>query len=261
MKIGIEFEFIPKERSVVHFIESLPYKGLTKVEGLKDMYIGRDKEYYPEVHEICFVCDHTQIKQVSNFINKIPGEKSSNTLFIGTHVHYFDEELYQKFIPSHRTDVKIWNTIIKKISKTNIINKEEELSRLIRSHHLWGQTNIKTGFGIDSVLRKNDLRRLEYREKQRLPKYCITNKSEKTEAGKPNSVEIRCFPNELLISHPDLFEHTVLQLHKKISAINKQEQNGGKIDLSQYRKLCKHYSLMQKARRERQVALLTNISF
>ena len=40
MKIGIEFEFIPKERSVVHFRESLPYKGLTKVEGLKDMYIG-----------------------------------------------------------------------------------------------------------------------------------------------------------------------------------------------------------------------------
>jgi len=206
MKIGIEIELHSNNFTYFDIAaeEWLNFETFKPKDGLMVMM---SKEYYESTIEYNFEA-HTYsplyIKKVISFINKqIDKYKLSITnkwpWYVWMHIHIFDLKYRKDW-----TDLLLQTTMNYLDEHLDNIHKSS-FERLIRSHQLWRNYMYNEWDEYLNVLYDYDIPMWYPDYNQDNKKYnpvIISNRSNK---GKPRSIEIRLLPNEILLDNSIIY--------------------------------------------------------
>lgn len=178
------------------------------------MRIG-DTEYYSDISEYTYNVKSLKylknaIEDISQFPDALKYGTTKGGNFVGTHVHFFDKELYKAIKAMHNTyllDMMIYillSEYVKDMHKT-------ELHRFVYGYHFLSHIEKNICELTDILLRNEDrdadedIDEDEERRKKFFPyfalnkdRYRIANPSPATRKGKKRSIEIRCLWNSIL---------------------------------------------------------------
>jgi hypothetical protein len=236
LTIGIEYETIFESENNSNLINDLCDTNMLHI--FEDFAVKKDKDYYSEIMELCLSVKGTGLDKASAFLLSNGGRIDSSSRHIGTHFHIFDQELYDKFVPSAGIDLVCWNMMIRKIKDTPLYWDRREIGRLISSHHFLGRINMNSRYMLDRIRSRSGFSHLPYRERQVGPRYSVVNKS-KPRGDKPGSIEIRNIPNKFMIYYPEKAKAFLDSFYRYLHRIDYTKERTR--NFSRYKETIQHY--------------------